>query len=332
MEAPPAGGKEIVVRRAGPEDRRAILELCRASLGWRAEDPDEAFFSWKHDENPAGPSPSWIATDEDGRVVGLRVFLRWRFRDPSGGTLLGVRAVDTATHPDAQGRGIFRRLTLGALPELRSDGVDFVFNTPNDKSRPGYLKMGWTQVGRVPVMLRPTSPTSLLRTVRSRTAASLWSEDVAVGERAPEVFADGDEVAELLDRLPESQGISTLLTAEHLRWRYRFEPLHYRALLVGAHLRDGVVVVRFRRRGEALECAVCEVLCPPGSDPGPVLAAAARSSGADHMLACGGAAMLRHGFLPAPRMGPVLTWRPLCRTGRPRMADLDLSLGDVELF
>lgn len=332
MEAPPAGGKGIAVRRAEPGDRQEVLELCRASLGWQAEDPDEAFFSWKHDENPAGPSPTWIATDDDGRTVGLRVFLRWRFRDPSGRSLLGVRAVDTATHPDAQGRGIFRRLTLGALPELRADGVDFVFNTPNDKSRPGYLKMGWSQVGRVPVVLRPSSPAALLRTVRSRTAASLWSDDVAVGERASDVFADGEELGELLDRLEPSHRISTELTVDHLRWRYRFEPLHYRAVLVGNRARDGVVVVRFRRRGEALEGAVCEVLCPPGADPGPALATAARASGADHMLSCDGPELLRHGFLPVPRMGPVLTWRPLCRSGRPRMGELDLSLGDVELF
>jgi GNAT superfamily N-acetyltransferase len=78
--------------------------------------------------------------------------------DPDGTTINAVRAVDTATHPDWQGRGIFSRLTLGALDDLRDDGVDCVFNTPNDKSRPGYLKMGWQQVGKVPVSVRLTGP------------------------------------------------------------------------------------------------------------------------------------------------------------------------------
>ncbi len=37
----------------------------------------------------------------------------------------------------------------GAVDELTTDGVDAIVNTPNDKSRPGYLEMGWPEVGRV---------------------------------------------------------------------------------------------------------------------------------------------------------------------------------------
>ena len=70
--------------------------------------------------------------------------------------LRAVRAVDTATDPDYQGRGLFTRLTLQAIDELRAEGVDFVFNTPNDQSRPGYLKMGWQVVGTLPTHVRPT--------------------------------------------------------------------------------------------------------------------------------------------------------------------------------
>ena len=71
-----------------------------------------------------------------------------------------VRAVDTATHPDFRGQGVFSALTLGALEELRSDGVAFVFNTPNERSRPGYLKMGWQPVGQVRVLARTRSVTA----------------------------------------------------------------------------------------------------------------------------------------------------------------------------
>ena len=55
-----------------------------------------------------------------------------------------VRAVDTITAPEARGRGVFTRFTLAILSNeiTRDDDVSFVFNTPNDQSRPGYLKMG----------------------------------------------------------------------------------------------------------------------------------------------------------------------------------------------
>ena len=143
-----SGRSTVQVRRATDADRDAILAVCAAALGWKPQDPNAAFFSWKHDDNAFGASPMWVAADEADRIVGVRAFMRWRFATPNGGRIEMVRAVDTATHPDAMGQGIFRRLTLGALPALADMGVDAVFNTPNDKSRPGYLKMGWQIVGR----------------------------------------------------------------------------------------------------------------------------------------------------------------------------------------
>lgn len=323
----------IVVRRALPEDRPAILDLCRASLGWREDDPSEAFFAWKHDENPFGPSPAWVAASPDGRLVGLRVFMRWGFVDAGGDEVPVVRAVDTATHPDWQGRGIFTRLTLGALPELADLGVRAVFNTPNDKSRPGYLKMGWSEVGRVPVGVRPGSVGSLPTMLRARTAAELWSEPTGVGERAVDLLSDTDAVDRLLASCARPAGIATERSAEYLQWRYRFDPLRYRAVPVGGSLEDGVVILRLRRRGAALECAVCEVLVPEGRRLAGVMGRIASASGADYELRCSRAVRgLRDGFVPAPQLGPILTWRPVRRAGVPRIGDLDLTLGDVELF
>lgn len=325
-------GQELTIRAARPEDRAAVIELCRASLGWVEGDPNEEFFAWKHDENPFGASPSWVAQDADGALAGLRVFLRWRFRQPSGGTLEAVRAVDTATHPDWQGKGIFTRLTLGAIPDLRELGTDLIFNTPNDKSRPGYLKMGWSEVGRVPVGVRVTSFGSVRPLLGARTAAEMWSEPCAVGLPAAEVLADADAVRALLDACVPPTGIVTDRSPEYLHWRYRFAPLGYRAVLFGSTLADGLVVFRIRRRGTATECAVSEVLAPRGASPRDALRTIARESGADYMIRCTGVRGVGEGFLPAPQLGPILTWRPIRHPGVPSMRQLELVLGDVELF
>ena len=37
-----------------------------------------------------------------------------------------------------------------------ADGVDLVFNTPNEKSGAGYLTMGWKKVGPIGAMVRPS--------------------------------------------------------------------------------------------------------------------------------------------------------------------------------
>lgn len=321
---------ELIVRRAGPGDRPGIIDLCRATLGWTVEDPDEAFFSWKHDDNVFGPSPSWVAVAGE-EIVGVRVFMRWEFLDDDGHRLRAVRAVDTATSPDWQGRGIFNRLTLGALPELRRDGVDLVFNTPNEKSRPGYLKMGWRTVGRLPVAMRPTRPGSLPGLLKARTAAERWSVDVGVGEDPADAFGDEAELEALMAAVDPGRRIRTARSVAYLRWRYSFPALRYRVVPVGASLADGVVVMRFRRRGGALEGVVCDRLVPTGSGRRIPWSAIARDTGCDYFLALGSGPW-DEGFVPVPRNGPILTWKPIVRTGVPAVRGLSLSLGDVELF
>lgn len=331
-----AGDSGLSVRRATSGDRGAIIELCRASLGWSEDDPNEEFFAWKHDQNPFGVSPAWLAVAPDGSLAGVRVLMRWRFAGPEG-PISAVRAVDTATHPDWQGRGIFKRLTLGALDELRTDGLDVVFNTPNDQSRPGYLKMGWSQVGRVPVCVRVRSPFALRNLAGARAAAQKWSADVDAGVPAALLLEDSDEVEALLEadmaRTGGSGGhISTDRSAGYLRWRYSFEPLHYRALPLGSSRTEGMVLFRVRRRGTATELTICDVLAPPGAPLGSAVGYLLRNTGADYAIATRTTMGPRQGFVPAAELGPILTWRPVCRRGVPDMGDLALALGDVELF
>ena len=328
---------DLRLRKAEPDDRPAIIELCRRSLGWKADDPNEAFFAWKHDENPFGQSPAWVAEDDTGTLVGLRTFLRWRFRRPDGTTLSAVRAVDTATHPDWQGRGIFCRLTLNALDDLREEGVDCVFNTPNDKSRPGNLKMGWQQVGKVPVSVRLTGPRSIAKLAGARTAAEKWSEECSVGRPAAEVFAAHDAVEALLTRIGTRSHIATDRTPEFLHWRYRFDPLRYRAISLGTGVEDGLVVFRARRRGTAVEATICDVLTPAGTSPRRAWKAL-KGAGVDYLLKGSTSqgrlplADARQGFVPVPALGPILTWRPVATPMVPAMDQLALSLGDIELF
>ena len=101
---------EVTTRRASTDDFAAILELARAALGW--SDGDAAFLEWKHRQNPFGESPMWVA-EADGRVVGFRAFMRWELTTPDGDALSAARAVDTATDPEFQGRGIFAALDPG---------------------------------------------------------------------------------------------------------------------------------------------------------------------------------------------------------------------------
>jgi GNAT superfamily N-acetyltransferase len=323
--------QDVMVRPASAADRPSVLALLEASLGWESDDRHADFFSWKHEQNPFGPSLAWVAVDREGQVLGFRTFLRWEFTQ--GSTVVrAARAVDTAIRRDVQRRGIFSRLTATAIEGLVRDEVAFVFNTPNQQSLPGYLKMGWQRVGRLPVRVRAPSVRRWKRLVGARRPADKWSLLTGAGVPASDAFAETDSVARLLAELDHTEGLHTRVGVEYLRWRYGFPALRYRIVTAGPTVEDGAAVFRFRRRGTAVEAVICDLLVP-GEDRmlgAELCRRVLEVAGADYAL-CLGRPRAR-GFLPLPGQGPMLTWRALREMASPSLHEWDLSLGDVELF
>jgi GNAT superfamily N-acetyltransferase len=317
---------EPAVRAATAADRPEILALMRSTLGWDDDARFDALFAWKHDENPFGPSPAWVATDGE-RIVGFRTFMRWEF-EQGGAILRAVRAVDTATHPDYQGRGIFTKLTMAGIEELRSEGVDLVFNTPNDQSRPGYLKMGWQVVGRLALTVRPHSLRRVARLRRARVPAELWSVRSDVAEPAAARLAD-DSVVGMVTAPVDAAAVTTRRTPAFLRWRYGFAPLDYRAL------RDehagGVAFFRLRQRGPAIEATVDDVLTSSRPQRRALVGAIAGFDQVDYVAALA-SSLGRDGSFSMQRFGPMLTARLVAADTIPPLAQWQLCLGDIELF
>jgi GNAT superfamily N-acetyltransferase len=322
---PKSAGLDI--RAATPDDRPAILDVLSRTLGAAGDDPRyQALFAWKHEENPFGPSPMWVATDT-GRVVAFRTFMRWEFLRGAR-VLRVVRAVDTATDPDYQGRGLFTALTLAALDELRADGIDFVFNTPNEQSLPGYLKMGWREVGPLPAALRVQGPSGAAKVVRSRVPAERWSQELAVGEAFAEwLERTGDPLARATSPT-DVRELHTRLSEQFLAWRFCTPLLAYRAV----HDADEATtaVVRARRRGAALELALVGGWGRPRALDR-LAACTARQAGCHYVMRLGSADPLT-GYLPVPGGGPMLTWRAVNEAALPPRSNWRLTLGDIELF
>ena len=323
---------EIVMRRASVADLPDVLALLRRSLRWT--DDDTRFLEWKHLQNPFGQSPMWVAV-VGSRVVGFRAFLRWELAAPDGRVVPAARAVDTATDPDFQGLGIFTRLTLAALDELATDGVELVFNTPNRQSLPGYLKMGWREVGQLPAAVRPTRWRFATVAATARRAAGRAGVPSSVGVPAAAGLADPASVERLLGRIPPASGLTTRRTPAYLAWRYGNPELGYRALLHGASAEDGLLSVRLRSRGRAVECAVDEALVPGESGAGAaeraLLDRLARSREADYLIRLQ-ERVTRDRFLRLPHVGPVLVCRSLLDASLPDRSGWALSMGDVELL
>ena len=277
----------------------------------------------------------WVAL-AGARVVGFRAFLRWELVGPSGRVRHAARAVDTATDPDFEGRGIFTRLTLEALDALPADGVDMVFNTPNAQSLPGYLKMGWAG-GRAPGRRGPSHPVA----VRARSSgppgapASRGFVPSVVGVPAGDGLADHGAVDRLLEAAPAPLGLATRRSGRYLQWRYGNPDLGYRLLVHGPPAEpEGLLVFRLRRRGAAVEGVVDDLVAPRGS---PEVARAlvdrlARARAADYLIRLQAPRVTRDGFVRLPQVGPILVSRSLTDFPVPDLRGWAPSMGDVELL
>lgn len=313
----------ITTRQLERTDVESVLELLRAALG---EPPllkrTTDLFSWKHFDNPFGPSLAVVAETDD-RIVGLRAFMRWDLITPDSSTLRCVRAVDTATHPDYHRRGIFRRLTEEALELAVAKDVDLVFNTPNEKSGAGYLSMGWKAVGPVGVMARPST-----RLVTDRSPAQ-----VAEPER---FLADPTPATSLLvtDRAP--RGLRTPRHDDYLRWRFGSHPTA-RYFRVDSY--ESTAVVRPNVRSGRRELVLTDVF---GPRPSAAIRATARRSRAGYLAAWFSpgsperGAAIRSGLVPVPGVTALtLMARPL-RDDLPvdvaGMDSWDLAISDLELL
>jgi GNAT superfamily N-acetyltransferase len=337
----------VSVRAFVDDDLPRVLELLDASLGGgpAGRRPPE-MFRWKHLSNPFGRSYMLVACC-DGRLIGLRALLRWRFVAGET-TVRAARAVDTATHPDYQGRGVFSLLTRAALEAVDGE-VDLIFNTPNGKSGPGYLKMGWRQVGRVPVAVRVRRPWRLLGGRRGRSEPGPAPSVPAVP--AARVLERGDEVAALLEREasgargsgPGTVRLATPRDLAYLRWRYGAAPLlGYRAVTEERDGRlEGLAIFRVRPRGRLWESTVSEVLAGgEEATAARLLRRVARAAPVDHLTFHAPArtplsrAAARAGFVRSPA-GITLVANPLRDDLRPDPTRLDawaLSLGDLEVL
>lgn len=330
------------IRPMRDEDLDAVVDLLHAALGPGPGGVDRrALFEWKHLRNPFGRSLALVG-EEDGRILGLRVFLRWGLRTPAGPLPAG-RAVDTATDPAAARQGIFTRLTLAGLELAEEQGLGCIFNTPNARSAPGYLKMGWSEVGTVPISLRAARPARLARAVATRDVVSGSMIATEAGISASEALASGP-VTDLIDAMVRpTTGIWTEVSEAFLRWRYADGPIAYRVLTRGEGDALAAGVFRVRRRGRSLtEAVVCDVWARPeaAASVRSLLRELPRAAGADHGVLHLGPGhpwfdvLGTAGYRRVPRMGMRLVvnlLRPIQPDPR-LVGNWSLGSGDLEVF
>lgn len=320
----------MIVRQSTIQDVPEMVALLKQSIGETLTPKTEAYFLWKHEKNPFGRSKTLVAI-EDGKIVGLRAFMHWSWVSRQE-SISAVRAVDTATDPAFQGKGIFKKLTMQVVEECKAEGIGMVFNSPNAISKQGYLKMGWSTVGRLPLYLRIGS---LLPRAFSAENISRFYNEFAV-EPALKKLAGNWSLQNA------EQFLHTPIDQKYLAWRYRDCPV----ATYGAVIEPGKFgfIFRLKKLKKFMELRVCEAWTEPGEENGKIAQAAFKKlvrsirpaliSCADSPLFLSGQKQLAKFFGPYNK-GPIITIRPLAKDNLnnfEQFSHWQPSLGSMELF
>lgn len=338
-----------------PQAIPVVLQLTQKALGNSgAVQKSEAFWRWKHQANPFGHSYGIYAWDDAARLAaGLRVLMRWTYHRPARQPYRAVRAVDTATHPAYQRQGIFSTLTRQAIEDLTNEGVHFIFNTPNRRSLPGYLKLGWQIVAAWPLSMK------LLRPVRMgvrrlglgngpppvRRFEAFFGSDILPWSTFFERY--GEAVGPLVDSWEAERnrvGLRTPRTLDYFQWRYGQHP--HQTYGVCPYEESGrlagFAVVRPNVRYGWQEIVLTDLFLAESSPQAgrSLLKKLAGQSRGDYLVAHFAEKTLERtflkqsGFFRLPRQGLTFTVRAL-NLPWPDVAgpgQWDLTLGDLEVF
>lgn len=314
----------MIIREAKNEDIPAIVKVLKLSLGEQELPLSEFIWMYKHVYNPFGKSLVLIAVDEN-HIVGVRALMRWKWQ-LNGKIHESLRAVDTATHPEYQGKGIFKKLTLDAVKVAQENGDSFIFNTPNDQSRPGYLKMGWEKVDQLKVALKPAY-NSFWKIIKRNT-----NYDINFN-------CSSDSIDNLCRKWnQELQSRNTLFTpksAMFLAWRYENNPLQKYEVIA----EEGIYLAAYikKRKGvRELRISECIFNRDKKWDSNKLISKLSNKFGAQ-VISYSPDLLHLKGNLINSNIGPILTLKELNLNKKENLHLKDISnwnysIGDLELF
>ena len=217
------------IRPGTPDDGPALRRLFAEVFG---VERSEGHQRWKFDDNPAGPQILAVAVDGDA-IVGQ--YALWPSRLHVGREVVqAAQSLDTMTHPDYRGQGMFTRLAREAMGYAADRGIEVLYGFPNAASYPGFVtKLDWDHTGDVARYVRVLAPSRHDRVpawlgpvVDAAARAIPLGSNAATSTLVPEV----DEVADLVARaVGDSWTVSIVRDPTYLAWRYgEASGMHYR--------------------------------------------------------------------------------------------------------
>lgn len=142
------------IRQATENDLEAIRSLYLDVWGYNRP---RRYDHWRYVTPPDGRCPVMLAADGE-RLAGA--YTIWPVKIRIGNeVVLGAQSMDTMTHPDCRGQGIFTKLALACFEAAQARGFQVLYGFPNPSSYPAFVgRLDFAHTGDIVHWVRPIKP------------------------------------------------------------------------------------------------------------------------------------------------------------------------------
>jgi GNAT superfamily N-acetyltransferase len=149
-----------ITRQAFPEDLEPLRRLYKDVWGYNRP---ERFDAWRYILPTREMIPCALADADRQGFAGA--YTLWPAELKIGDTITrGAQSMDTMTHPDFQGRGIFTKLATACYEQAERSGYQVLYGFPNPLSYSGFVKrLGWSHAGDMTHWIRLISAHGISR-------------------------------------------------------------------------------------------------------------------------------------------------------------------------
>jgi hypothetical protein len=272
-----------------PEQLPTIADIYNRDPEEENVDLEDFVSTWKRlfTECASDHQYTWVALDEGQKAIGHFALMPLFFLSQGVQFLAGSPSL-LIVDLDRRNELIFLNFELKFIKEYRQYGYDFLYGLV---SKPpmlkAHLKLGFKQIGEVPVFALPLNFTDIVQKVlKRRWLTTLASPFLKMGEFLLDQYfklgVAGVEVVEVDTFLPEhdeflsaasrSYTYTSLKSSSILNWRYRKSKARdYRYFVAKDQGQKGqkgkicgIMVIRAMPMREFNVIAVPEILCVPG--------------------------------------------------------------------
>jgi GNAT superfamily N-acetyltransferase len=225
-------------------DETKIIDLM--NMVFRQKN-DLGFWFWKYKTAPRGFLS--VVAEDHGKIVG---HLGLQLVDVKVGNkiIMGSQACDLCVNPDYRGQGIFVELLKTLMKKAKDEKVFFTHSFSTDEACYGYIKYGWFDVSRMPVLVTYYDTYRALEGRLKRLkgsklvlrSAKYSDKFFSIRRRNALKAVENTEIAQIscfgrgIDRVwnevSKRYGIMIVKDCKYLNWRYFAKPnAHYHVIV-----------------------------------------------------------------------------------------------------